>query len=114
MAKYAMKVFTLVLLLASGGAFAQVTPVGLWKVIDDETKEPLSYVRIGDAGGVLSGKMVKLLDPSRQDAKCEKCIDERKNQPMLGMTIMRDVKTAGDGTWGAARSSIRTTARSIV
>lgn len=47
--KNAMKAFTLALVLASGGAFAQATPLGLWKVIDDETKQPLSYVRIGDA-----------------------------------------------------------------
>jgi len=97
--KKPMKTFTLALMLASGGAFAQATPLGLWKVIDDETKQPLSHVRIGDAGGVLSGRMEKLLDPSRQDAKCDKCTDERKNQPMLGMTIMRNVKAADDGIW---------------
>ena len=97
--KNVMKAFTLVCTLASAGAFAQVTPVGLWKVIDDETKQPLSYVRIGDVGGVLSGRMEMLLDPSRQDAKCDKCTDERKNQPMLGMTIMRNVKATDDGVW---------------
>ena len=94
-----MKGFTLALMLASGGAFAQPTPLGLWKVIDDETKQPLSYVRIGEVGGVLSGRMEKLLDPSRQDARCDKCTDERKNQPMLGMTIMRNVKAGDDGVW---------------
>ncbi|WP_348273446.1 hypothetical protein [Piscinibacter sp. XHJ-5] len=66
-----------------------------------------------DAMSVLSGRMEKLLDPSRQDAKCDKCTDERKNQPMLGMTIMRNVKAADDGFGRAARSSIPTTARSI-
>jgi uncharacterized protein (DUF2147 family) len=93
------KALTLALMLASGGAFAQATPAGLWKVIDDETKQPLSYVRIRDAGGVLSGSMEKLLDSSRQDAKCDKCTDARKNQPMLGMTIMRNVNAAADGIW---------------
>ena len=63
--KDAMKAFTLALMLASGGAFAQATPMGLWKVIDEETKQPPSYVRIGDAGGVLSGRMENLLDPVR-------------------------------------------------
>jgi uncharacterized protein (DUF2147 family) len=93
------KALTLALMLASGGAFAQATPAGLWKVIDDGTKQPLSYVRIRDAGGVLSGSMEKLLDSSRQDAKCDKCTDARKNQPMLGMTIMRNVNAAADGIW---------------
>ena len=36
---------------------------------------------------------------TRQNAKCALCTDERKNQPMLGMTIMRNVKSSGDGTW---------------
>jgi uncharacterized protein (DUF2147 family) len=93
------KAFTLALMLSSGGALAQATPMGLWKVIDDETKQPLSHVRIGDAGGVLSGRMEKLLDPSRQDAKCDQCTDERKNQRMLGMTIMGNVRAADGGIW---------------
>ena len=86
-------------MLTSGGAFAQDSPIGLWKVIDDKTKQPLSYVRISEVGGVLNGKMEKLLDPARQDEKCSKCTDERKNQPMLNMTIMRNVKPAGGDTW---------------
>ena len=82
---------------ASGAAFAQATPVGLWKTIDDETKQEKSYVRIADSGGVLSGKVEKLLDPAKQDSKCDKCTDERKDKPVIGMTIVRDVKkSAGD------------------
>lgn len=87
------------LTLASCGAFAQATPVGLWRVVDDETQQPQAYVRINETGGVQNGKMEKLLDPARLDAKCDKCTDERKNQAVLGMTIMRNVKSAGDGTW---------------
>ena len=86
-------------LLTSCTAFAQTTPVGLWRVFDDDTKQPVSLVRIVDAGGVLSGKIEKLLDPATQDAKCDKCTDERKDRPMLGMTILRNVKRTGDDTW---------------
>jgi hypothetical protein len=46
---------------------------------------------------VSASGMEKLIDPSRQDGRCDKCTDERKDQPMLGMTIMRNVKAAGDG-----------------
>jgi len=99
MKKNAIQALTLSLVLASSGAFAQNTPIGLWKVVDDDTKQPLSYVRISEVGGVLSGRMEKLLDPSRQDAKCEQCTDDRKNQPMLGMTIMRNVKATEEGIW---------------
>ena len=77
-------------------AFAQATPVGLWKTIDDETKQEKSLVRITESGGVYSGKIEKLLDPAKQDSKCDKCSDERKGQPVLGMTILRNLKQNAD------------------
>ena len=89
-----------VLLWATATAFAQATPVGLWKTIDDETKQERSYVRITEAGGVLGGKIEKLLDPTKQDAKCDKCTDARKDQPVLGMAIIEGVKkSADDAFW---------------
>jgi uncharacterized protein (DUF2147 family) len=83
-------------LCAAGHAYAQATPVGLWKTIDDETKQEKSYVRIVDAGGVLAGKVERVLDPARQEAKCEQCSDARKGQPILGMTILEGVKKNAD------------------
>ena len=88
-------------LLLHALAFAQATPVGLWKTIDDDTKQEKSLVRIGEAGGVFSGKIEKLLDPARQEARCDKCSDDRKDQPVLGMTILRNMKQSSDdpGIW---------------
>jgi uncharacterized protein (DUF2147 family) len=83
------------LALAAGcslGAWAQVTPVGLWKTVDDETGKEKSYVRIVDSAGVLTGKVEKILDPAKADSKCVKCSDDRKDQPNLGLTIIRGVK----------------------
>jgi uncharacterized protein (DUF2147 family) len=81
------------LALAGVSAAAQSTPAGLWKTIDDETKKEKSLVRITEAGGVFSGKIEKLLDPdTKPDAKCDKCSDERKDQPILGLPIIRNVK----------------------
>ena len=93
---------TAALLCAPVIALAQATPVGLWKTIDDETKQEKSLVRITDAGGVLTGKIEKLLDPAKQDSKCDKCTDERKDQPVQGMTIIRGVKQDPDdkNLWG--------------
>jgi uncharacterized protein (DUF2147 family) len=90
----------LVLAAAAGTAAAQATPVGLWKTIDDETKQEKSVVRITDANGVLSGRIEKLLDPAKQDAKCEKCTDDRKDKPVTGMTILRNAKANGDAWEG--------------
>jgi uncharacterized protein (DUF2147 family) len=79
------------LLAAAPLAFAQATPVGLWKTVDEEKVEK-SHVRIAEAGGVLTGKIEKLLDPSKQDSKCDKCEGARKDKPVLGMTIVEGVK----------------------
>ena len=88
--------FAAAVALLAEAAFAQATPVGLWKTIDDETKQEKSHVRIADTGGVVSGKIERLLDPAKQDAKCEKCADARKDQPVLGMTIIEGVKKNPD------------------
>jgi uncharacterized protein (DUF2147 family) len=82
-------------------AFAQATPVGLWKTIDDDTKQEKSLVRITESGGALSGRIEKLLDPAaKPDAVCDKCSDERKDKPILGMTILRNLKhNAEDAEW---------------
>ncbi len=77
-------------------AFAQATPVGLWKTIDDETKQEKSLVRITDAGGTLTGRVEKIADPAKQDSKCDKCGDERKDKPVLGMTLIRNTKQNAD------------------
>ena len=90
-----------VLATATGAVLAQATPVGLWKTIDDETKIEKSLVRITETGGVLNGKIKKLLDPaSKQDAVCEKCSDERKDKPVLGMTLLRNARAdAANEVW---------------
>ena len=80
---------------------AQMTPAGVWRTIDDKTGEPSSEVRITDNAGVLSGRIEKLLrKDSRQDAVCDKCTDERKDKPVIGMEIIRGAKKAeGKDAW---------------
>jgi uncharacterized protein (DUF2147 family) len=75
---------------------AQATPVGLWKTIDDETKLEKSFVRITEAGGMLTGKVEKIVDPAKQDSKCEKCTDDRKDKAVLGMTLVRNTKQSAE------------------
>ena len=75
---------------------AQTTPVGLWKTIDDETKTERSLVRITENGGVIVGRIERLLDPTKQDARCDKCTDARKDQPVMGMTIINGVRPNDD------------------
>jgi uncharacterized protein (DUF2147 family) len=93
-----MKKLAAALLIAAAAplAWAQATPVGLWKTIDDETKQEKSLVRITEASGVLGGKIERLLDPAKQESRCDKCTDARKDQPVLGMIIIEGVKKNPD------------------
>ena len=83
-------------------ALAQATPAGLWKTIDDNTKAEKSLVRITDQNGVVTGTIEKLLDPkTKPDAVCDKCTDDRKDKPLVGLTILRNMKQDADdkGLW---------------
>ena len=80
-------------------AWAQATsPVGAWKTIDDKTGKPKALVRITEEGGVLTGKIEKLYRaPSEeQNPTCSKCSDTRKDQPIVGMTILSGLKKDGN------------------
>ena len=85
------------LALCGALAHAQSSPVGVWKTIDDATKKEKSLIRITESGGVLTGKLEKLLDPATPaDAVCKECSDDRKDKPIVGMTIIRNVKASAD------------------
>jgi uncharacterized protein (DUF2147 family) len=87
----------LVLALAATAASAQMTPVGLWKTIDDDGKIEKSLVRIVDGGSGVSGRIERLLDPKdNPDDVCDKCSDDRKGKPIIGLTILRNLKQSAD------------------
>lgn len=85
------------LALCGSLALAQATPVGLWKTIDDNTKKERSLIRITDTAGVLTGKIEKSLKPDAEPgALCDKCTDDRKGKPLIGMDIIRNIKQNAD------------------
>ena len=90
-----------VALSLAGAAMAQMTPVGTWHTIDEKTKELKSEVLITETGGVLTGKVSKLLrKEARQDAVCDECTDDRKGKPVLGLEIIRGARKAdGKDVW---------------
>lgn len=87
--------------LLSSFAFAEDTPVGVWKNIDDETHQAKALIQISqDDNGVLSGKIVKLLQ--HPDAVCDKCDGALKGKPVMGMTILWGLKQEGKN-WSGGR-----------
>lgn len=90
----------------SFGVAAQVTvppsPSGLWRTMDDDSGQPKSLVRVSEAPDGVAARIEKLLDPEDSpDALCDKCADERRNQRILGMTILRHgkPKEGKPGVW---------------
>ncbi|MCD6735498.1 MAG: DUF2147 domain-containing protein [Burkholderiaceae bacterium] len=85
------------LALASPALRAQPadSPVGLWKNIDDETHKAKALIRITEKDGVISGRIEKILT-DKPDAVCDQCTDERKDQPVQGMLIVRGIRRNAD------------------
>lgn len=70
--------------------------LGKWKTVDDRVDSETSIVEITKTNGLISGKIIKLLDRD-QDAKCTKCKKEFKDKPLLGMRILWDLKPTKSG-----------------
>ena len=97
-----IKLLALVLLMLPLAAFAQNTPVGRWKTIDDETGKVKSIVEITQASnGTVSGKVVEVLSSDRgPNPTCDKCSGANKDKPVKGMTILWGLKKDGEGWAG--------------
>jgi hypothetical protein len=76
---------------------AQPGVTGLWQKIDEQTGETVSWFLFVERGGVYDGVIAKLfLRP--QDPKnpvCSDCRDDRKDQPLLGLPLIRDMQRDG-------------------
>lgn len=86
------------LIFISNTLLAQTpTPIGTWKTIDDGNGQPKSHVEIYQQGQNYFGKIVQLLQKPA-DTRCDKCTGTEKNQLVLGMVIMKNMKADGM-TW---------------
>ena len=81
-------------LIAISTATAQ-SVTGTWKTIDDNTGEAKSYIEVYEEGGKLHGKITRLLRKPA-DTTCDNCPGELKDQPLVGMVVMRDLEPYKD------------------
>lgn len=85
----------LVLVFAAAVCAAAPSPEGLWKTVDDDTGQARSYIRISAAGGELSGRIERVLDADAKPGDvCEACTDDRRNQPIVGLEIIRHARVS--------------------
>ena len=88
------------LTFATGLAQANNNAEGRWRQIDPDTGRAKSIVEITrTSNGALNGRIVELINPSRPNPVCDKCEDDRKNQPITGMEIIRGMRADGAGKW---------------
>ena len=100
----ALEIAILSAVIGSDAFASELSPVGLWKTIDDTTGKPRGLVRITERNGEYQGKVEKVfIEPGEDpDPKCEKCDGARHNQPVIGMTILWGLKKQGDEYEGGA------------
>jgi uncharacterized protein (DUF2147 family) len=82
----------------SDACAAELSPVGLWRTFSVTTGREAGAVEIRQVGDTLVGKIVKSIpqpgDPV--DPVCGGCDGPDKNQPVLGLTILRGLHRDGD------------------
>jgi uncharacterized protein (DUF2147 family) len=79
---------------------APMTPVGLWDTISDTDGRPTGLVEIQEVNGEYVGIVRGILVPaSHEDSICTKCSGERKDQPVVGMEILRHMRPDGTNEW---------------
>jgi uncharacterized protein (DUF2147 family) len=72
------------------------SPIGVWKTFDDKTGNARAIVQIYEQDGKLFGRIEQSFTSGAESRVCAVCTDERKNQPIIGLIIVRNMKADGD------------------
>jgi uncharacterized protein (DUF2147 family) len=83
------------LLLSAPLLAIDVSPVGVWKTIDDNTHKPRGVIRLYEQNGEIFGRVEASLDPREASEVCSKCEDDRRNKPVIGMVVIRHMTRHG-------------------
>jgi len=80
------------------------TPVGTWKTVDDRKGDVRSIIKIEETNGELTATVQKTFPRPGEDTdpKCDKCPDEFKDKPIVGLRIMWGLKGQGQD-WDGGR-----------
>ena len=83
----------------TGLVWAAESPVGKWNTIDEKSGKVTSVVELYEEGGKLFGKIISLPEPNDANGKpkiCTPCKGADKDQPVVGLVIIKDLVLKGD------------------
>lgn len=78
------------------------SPAGNWRTFDDQTGRERGLVHIDEKNGVVTGSVVSTVDPAEAAHVCDKCDDDRRGKPLIGLEIIRGMQADGEG-WSGGR-----------
>ena len=93
----------LLMLVAAANSTVAADPLvtGLWQKIDEPTSKSVGWFLFTESEGIYQGMIAKLFlrpgDPPNQT--CAACKDDRKDQPLLGIPLIRNMKANGNGLY---------------
>lgn len=91
-----MKTFFLLLTICTF-TFSQKNPVvGKWKCIDDQTGKEMGVIQLYEENGKIFGKVIEITNPKDREKLCNNCQGEDKDQPILGLTVLRNLTKDGN------------------
>jgi uncharacterized protein (DUF2147 family) len=85
------------LLAATCAAAAESSVAGLWQKVDSETGKSVSWFLFVEHNGLYEGAIAKYFPrPGDQPNQiCSSCRDDRRNQPLLGLPLIRGMQRNG-------------------
>jgi uncharacterized protein (DUF2147 family) len=95
--KLVMSVLVALVAAAHPAAAQEPAVSGLWQKIDDETGKSVGWFLFVENNGVYEGAIAKLfLRPSDPpNPICSNCRDERRNESLLGIPLIKDMRRNG-------------------